>query len=112
MKLVIGSALGILTLLAIVIWLSTLSDPQIEITEKETIHLCQELALDLMLLTIEGTKLSSLEELEVYAKEFGEKNNKIKQLVIQYDCTNTTSEWYTAEFIGKMEFARDYGFLP
>ncbi len=120
MKIIIGGIIGSFIVVAIVIWFSVLSDTEYEITEKETIHPCQQVILDYFDIY---KKLSSfdkdsatLQEIMAFNEEnediVKEKMEQFDQEMIKYNCKNTASEWATHEFKGKLEFLMDYGFLP
>jgi len=120
MKIVIGGIIVGLVVAAAVICFIVLSDTTYVIVEKETIHPCQQLALD-FIKSLNNIKnfdrySATLQELEEFNEEHGESYEKkveeLKQNIIKYNCPDTSSEWNTAEFEGKMKFLFEYDFLP
>ena len=103
MKIKIGGIIGGLVVLVIVIWFSLLSDTQYEIIEKETIHPCQQNAIDLI--TFQngiklGTKFSQSEASLI--------NYEWRELTKKSDeCAKYYYEWYTEEFEVKLETIHD-----
>lgn len=123
MQIVVGGIFGVLIVLAFLMWYPVLLDSKYEIVEKEIMHPCQKLVLEILEADLEW---------RYYSKVFSNTNllpqstlvsEPLERLVVLqekildsgcYDKNNRSpvGDWFTVEFQEKIMIINHEGFHP